>query len=327
MDQPLALFKRGLSIIGLAFLIVLGMAVIQFLSNTNGRLSLGTTHVAKQGGKTLTYSVLQAQPETRLPIFMIPSLGRPASDFNELAADMAIEGHSIYFIDPRDFYLDSGQSNEGITLFDLADDVEAIRQDAGLNDIIVVGHAFGNRVARAYATAYPETTRAIVTIAAGGLQTLPEDLTLALTRSFWGFLPDSWRSAYIRKAFFADDNVIPDHWLVGWHIRVANMQAEAIKNTEVDLWWGGGQAPLLAIQGREDVIAPPEKTGDVLRSEYPERITVITLSPAGHALLPEQPEAIRSAMAQFLAIHSQNLELQIQPISPQEDIYGTIYGD
>ncbi len=323
MDHPVALIKSSAKIIALAFLIVLGMAIVQFISNTNGRPSLGTTHVTKQDGRTLTYSLLSAEPETKSPLFLIPSLGRPASDFNELAADMVRDGHDVYFIDPRNFFLDSGQATKNVTLFDLADDVEAIRRDADLNSIVLVGHAFGNRVARAYATSYPETTSAVITIAAGGIQAIADDIRIALMRSFWGFLPDSWRQAYIRKAFFADGNEIPDFWLKGWHIRVSRLQIEATLNTDVDLWWSGGQAPILAIQGREDAIAPPEKTGDLLRADYPERVSVVTLSPAGHALLPEQPAAIRTAISQFLAIHGSELASPTPSLSPREDIYGT----
>jgi pimeloyl-ACP methyl ester carboxylesterase len=323
MDQPVALIKSGAKIIAMAFLIVLGMAAAQFVSNTNGRPSLGTTHVAKENGKTLTYNILLAETETRLPLFLIPSLGRPASDFNELAAELVRDGHNVYFIDPRNFYLESGQTTKNITLFDLADDVETIRRDAGLDSIILVGHAFGNRVARAYATSYPETTGAVITIAAGGVQTISDDIRVALTRSFWGFLPDSWRQTYIRKAFFADDNEIPAHWLKGWHIRVSQIQIEATQNTDTDLWWSGGQAPILVIQGREDTIAPPEKTGDLLRAQYPQRVSAVTLTPAGHALLPEQPAAIRTAISQFLAIHGQDLASSSPPLSPKEDVYGT----
>ncbi len=323
MDQPVAVIKSSVKIIGLAFLIVLGMAIAQFVSNTTGRPSLGKTLVAKEAGKTLTYNVLHAEPETRLPLFMIPSLGRPASDFNELAAEMVRDGHSVYFLDPRNFFLDSGQSSKNITLFNLADDVETIRRDAGLDTIVVIGHAFGNRVARAYATSYPETTSAVITIAAGGVQTITDDMRMALTRSFWGFLPDSWRQTYIRNAFFADGNDIPDYWLKGWHIRVSRLQIEATQNTDADLWWSGGQAPILAIQGRQDTLAPPEETGDILRAQYPERVSLVTLSPAGHALLPEQPTAIKTAISQFLAIHGQAFATSAQSLSPKEDVYGT----
>jgi pimeloyl-ACP methyl ester carboxylesterase len=53
----------------------------------------------------------------------------------------------------------------------------------------------------------------------------------------------------------------------------------------------GGSAPILVLQGTEDVVAVPENS-DNLAKEFPNRVRVIQISKAGHAMLPEQPDLI-----------------------------------
>lgn len=57
---------------------------------------------------------------------------------------------------------------------------------------------------------------------------------------------------------------------------------------------------MLVIQGEHDAIAPPAN-GDDLRQRYGDRVQVVTLADAGHALLPEQPEAIATSILDWLA--------------------------
>ena len=57
---------------------------------------------------------------------------------------------------------------------------------------------------------------------------------------------------------------------------------------------------MLVIAAMQDTIAPPEDTIDMLEQAYPDRVTGIRLAPAGHALLPEQPDKIASAILAWL---------------------------
>lgn len=310
MIKPIAALKRLFGIVFIAFIVLTSAGIAKYVWFSTARAPLGEQRVISTKGVTLSYNILSSSINRDTALFLIPSLGRPASDFNELAADLQRDGYLVYLIDPRDYYVDSNQPSDHITLFDLASDLEAIRMREGLQDIVVIGHAFGNRVARAYATAYPETTRSVITLAAGGRHIISDDLVQALTRAFWSFMPDNWREPYIRTAFFAEGNDIPDYWMRGWHVQASRNQIRATANTDVNKWWDAGSAPLLVIQGKQDPIAPPELTGDVLRLANPQRVSVITLSPASHALLPEQAEAITSAIRQFLAIHTQNISSQ-----------------
>ena len=82
--------------------------------------------------------------------------------------------------------------------------------------------------------------------------------------------------------------------MVGWDARDSIPYAE---------WGYAGSAPVLAIQGLDDPMATPEN-GYVLRDQLgADRVHVVDLADASHALLPEQPEAITREVLAFLSQH------------------------
>jgi len=52
------------------------------------------------------------------------------------------------------------------------------------------------------------------------------------------------------------------------------------------------------VQPLQDVLAPPENA-DAVREAAPERVQIIQIDRAGHALLPEQPDAVARAVIEF----------------------------
>ena len=78
------------------------------------------------------------------------------------------------------------------------------------------------------------------------------------------------------------------------------MQRAANSATSVDNWWNaGGNVPILVIQGLQDRAAPSENAR-LLKAEAPDRVELIELDGAGHALLPEKPAKISVAVTRFL---------------------------
>ena len=64
-------------------------------------------------------------------------------------------------------------------------------------------------------------------------------------------------------------------------------------------WWNAGsKTPLLVIQGLQDTVAPPEN-GHMMKAEMGDRVELIDIDGAGHAMLPEQPEKIANAIIDF----------------------------
>lgn len=287
--------------------------LVQYQTNVTARPAHGAleqvSYLSRHGEVTLNFHVGPAAVDAgeQAALILLPSLGRPASDFNELAAALNQAGYPTYALEPRGMMNDSGLVTDDISLFDLADDVAALIMHlvrtgrlAG-QDVVLVGHAFGNRVARATATKHPEAVNQIILLAAGGQAPLTPTAEKALMQSFLIFLPDSWRRPRIEYAFFAEQNTAPEHWMTGWYIPTALTQAAATANAPYAQWHKAGDKPLLVIQGRQDALAPPETAGGALLRELPEQVTLVTLDAAGHALLPEQPDLIAAAMLSFLS--------------------------
>ena len=66
-----------------------------------------------------------------------------------------------------------------------------------------------------------------------------------------------------------------------------------------DEWWTGGNAPLLVIQGLDDIAAPPGN-GHALRDQVGERVQVVDIPRAGHFVIVEQPEPVAAAVNDFI---------------------------
>lgn len=232
------------------------------------------------------------------PVVLLPSLGRGTNDFDDLGTRLAGAGYGVIRPQPRGIGASSGPLSD-ITLHDLAADIAAVIDAVGRGPAVVIGHAFGNRIARTLAGDRPELVRGVVLLAAGGVAPLPPEIQQALAQSFNGFQPDARRIEAIARAFFAPGNDA-GVWRYGWHAEVGYAQAAANHATPAEAWSAGGGVPMLVLQGEHDAVAPPAH-GDDLQRRYGERIQVVTLAGAGHALLPEQPEAIATSILDWLA--------------------------
>src|SRR5439155_21379838 len=100
-----------------------------------------------------------------------------------------------------------GQSTgpwQGVKLQDLAADVAAVVEHDNNGPAFVVGHAFGNRVARMLATARPELVRAVGLIAANaGHNPSPPDVRAPIRTSANTSAPDDERVKAMQFVFFA----------------------------------------------------------------------------------------------------------------------------
>jgi len=245
-------------------------------------------------------AVLSVRTEGSGPVVvLIPSAGRSVEDFADLATRLADAGFCAVLPEPRGIGTSNGPLGGEMTLLDLAADIEAVIEAYADAPVTVVGHAFGNRVARAVASAHPERVERVVLIAAGGLVEPAEAAQKALLAAFDTSLSEAAHLEAIQEAFFAPGND-PAVWKDGWHGVVAFCQGEAGRRTPVAEWWEAGGKPVLVIQGLSDVVAVPEN-GHRLQAAAPQRVTVVDLAGAGHALLPEQPEAIAAALIDWLA--------------------------
>jgi pimeloyl-ACP methyl ester carboxylesterase len=233
-------------------------------------------------------------------VILIASLGRSVSDFNELVNALVFNGYRTVAIEARGI----GGSNPILrnpTLHDFSNDVKLVVDSLGdINEstVNVVGHAFGNRVARAFASDYPELVKRIILLAAGGLVEPDTEILKSLTICFLTWLPDFIREKHIRAAFFSSCSIIPSYWYSGWYFQTFLSQSKSTQNTDLEDWWGGGTAPMLILQGEDDTAAPIENVYD-LKKKYPDRVSLVLVNAAGHAMLPEKPEIINKKIINF----------------------------
>ena len=228
-------------------------------------------------------------------VVILPSRGRGAEDYDAVAAGLAAAGYRVLRPQPRGIGRSKGPM-QGLTLHDFARDVAAAIERAG-GPAIVVGHAFGNWVARMTAADHPKRVRGVAILAAAAKK-YPPELAEAVTKCADTSLPDGERLKYLEFAFFA-----PGHdasaWLEGFHPEVNASQRAAGLATPQEAWWGAGAAPLLDLQAEHDAFRPRETVND-LREELGERVTVSVIREAGHALVPEQPGAVVAALLAWM---------------------------
>ena len=60
-------------------------------------------------------------------------------------------------------------------------------------------------------------------------------------------------------------------------------------------WWEAGSKPITVLQASDDAIAPRANAED-LKRRLGERVEIVDIARAGHAMLPEQPERIAEAV-------------------------------
>jgi pimeloyl-ACP methyl ester carboxylesterase len=239
-------------------------------------------------------------------VFMIPSLGRGAEDFEQLSQAVVAAGYRVARVQPRGVGRSAGET-EALSMRDFADDAAAGIEAAGGGPAVVLGHAGGQRVARMVAAAHPDLVRAVIMLAAGGKAPALPAAAAALSAVFNEALPDAEHLQAVRVAFFAPGND-PTVWRGGWYPATMKMQLRAANSAaSVDDWWSAGRiVPILVIQGLQDQIAPPEN-GRILKAEAPDRVELVELDGAGHALLPEKPADIARTITGFLGRVTRNV--------------------
>jgi pimeloyl-ACP methyl ester carboxylesterase len=235
--------------------------------------------------------------EGRGPLVVIlPSRGRGAEDYDDVARRIARGGYRVLRPQPRGIGRSKGPMR-GLTLHDLARDVAAVIAHAEAGPALLVGHAFGNWVARMTAADFPRLVRGVAILAAAAKE-YPAGLAEAVTKCADLSLPDAERLKYLQYAFFAPGHDASD-WLQGFYPEVNASQRAAGLATPQDAWWGAGGAPLLDLQAEHDAFRPRATAGD-LRNEFGERVSVALITDAGHALVPEQPKAVALALLAWM---------------------------
>ena len=114
-------------------------------------------------------------------VVMLPSGGRGADDFSFLANQLALAGWQTAAVNPRGAGNSTGPL-ENPTLHDYARDVSEVIKALNAVPAVVLGHAWGNRVARCLACDFPEYVRCLILLAAGGKVPMAPEVVEAMQR-------------------------------------------------------------------------------------------------------------------------------------------------
>lgn len=237
-------------------------------------------------------------------IVMLPSLGRSGEDYDAVATMLATEGFRVLRPQPRGIGRSKGPM-DGLSMHDLAADVAKVIENENKGSVIIVGHAFGNFVARQIAADRPDLVRGVVVAAASSGKVPPgstekpigPEIRQAIDGPSNASLPEAKRLEYLQIAFFAPGNDA-SVWLGGWNSDVHHMESHAREHTPVDDYFAAGTSPILDLQAENDPVAPRRFAG-VLKSMLGDRVTIVVIPNASHALFPEQPKAVTQAIATF----------------------------
>jgi pimeloyl-ACP methyl ester carboxylesterase len=230
-------------------------------------------------------------------VVLLPSLGRGASDFDSIARRLAEASFRVLRPEPRGIGRSRGPM-DGIDLHTYAADVAAVIEEDGTGPAFVVGHAFGNRVARMLAVDRPDLVKAVSLVAANvGHAPSPPVVREAIKASANLSLPDAERLKALQFAFFAPGND-PRPWLAGWHPEVLAAQRIAGDRTSREEDYAAGNVPVLYLQPDHDPLAHVEDAHEFKRA-LGDRVTVGVILNCSHAAIAEQPDAISDALVAY----------------------------
>jgi len=232
------------------------------------------------------------------PLVLLPGLGRPATDLDPLAMLLAAAGYRVAQPDPRGSGGSTGPM-QGLTLHDLAADISAVIEALGGGPATLIGQAFGNRIARMTATDRPDLVHAVVLLGCSGkVQPTPE-IAEAIRLAQAVDTPPEIRARAVQAAWFPPGHDI-SVWLDGWSQPVMQAYLAAAAATETATWWTAGAAPVLIVQGAEDVSAPPAN-GHLLQAEIGARATLVDLPGIGHAVGVDGPDVVARVVLRYLS--------------------------
>lgn len=243
-------------------------------------------------------------------LVLLPSSLRDSLDFDPLAHLLAADGFQVLRPQPRGM----GRSSPppaGMTLETLADDVAAVIRHyaapapaapsgagraCASPQAVVIGHAYGHWVARVTGLRHPDLVRGVVVLGAAARE-FPPGMADALAVASDTECSRDERLAALRLCMFAPGND-PSPWLEGWHPQWRQAYREAGRFPPKDAWFGHSHAPVLDLQGAQDAWRP-EATRQELAQALGKQVTIEVIDRAGHALVPEQPQAIARAVARW----------------------------
>ena len=108
--------------------------------------------------------------------------GLPHEYFHPMLTNLSRYVRLVYF-DRRADMLSAAPPHQPISVNEMADDVEALRQALGLNRVTIFGHSFGAAVALNYAMRHPDNVKRLILVSASATVENPAEAEKRLVKS------------------------------------------------------------------------------------------------------------------------------------------------
>ncbi|PSB26369.1 alpha/beta fold hydrolase [Stenomitos frigidus] len=246
--------------------------------------------------------------------------GGPGADhtsFKPTLSPLSKKMQLVYF-DHRGQGRSARGAKETYTLDNNVEDMEALRQHLGLDQIVVIGASYGGMVALTYASRYAQNVShliAIVTVpdyrflerAKSILAERGTDEQKAVAQRLWdgNFENEAQLREYftVMRSLYSityDPDAPPKAWdrsilspdainvAFGGFLRTYDVRSELPKIT----------APTLVIGARHDWICPPEFSEEIAKAIPNADLRIFEHS--GHSIRADEPEALLDAIAGFI---------------------------
>lgn len=249
----------------------------------------------------LSYTVTGSGPA----IFLIHGIGARRAGFDGIVARLKAN-YTCIAIDLRG-HGESPLPDAEFNLEDLADDIEAVRQELGIEKVHLAGHSLGGMIGPAYARKYPDHTLSVSLLSTAAFRK-PEDrekleaLGSSLREKGVGDVVDVMTQRWFTEEFAATNPSIierrkqqvldtPEHIFINVF--------EIYARTEMSPWLHEVKAPTLVLTGEFDGGCNP-----VLNRQIADALPnakLVILEGMKHAVTLESPWRVATEIETFLA--------------------------
>lgn len=224
--------------------------------------------------------------------------GCETGTWGETATQLAEMGQVIRF-DHRDVG-ETTEATEPYTLGTLAADALALLDHLGIERAVIIGHAFGGRVAQVFTRDNPECVSALILCGTGGQfpPNLPEidENVRGKDRFLAVYCGSEFSTRHPARAQRLFDDIRSQKIHPGANKR----RGQAIQATPSDTYWGKipSSIPVLLLYGTEDRFGTPENARDLKKRLEGSRL--LFFDGVGHFAMREEPERVLEEIKQFV---------------------------
>ena len=225
----------------------------------------------------------------------------PLEFWDPVAAELGKTGTVVRF-DQRN--AGKTRAEGAFSLPDTAADAAALLNHLELEQVVLLGHAWGGRAAQVFARDYPHLVRAMVICGTGGQlpAKVPDEVLKQLREAGRSRDRRSWEAAlaaaYCAPGFATRDPQTfaaiaellwanPPNTGSRWDPRIAPSPS----------YWGQAEVPTLLLYGTEDLNGTPENAEDLLHRLANARL--VTIPQAGHFVIREAGERVIAELQHF----------------------------